>query len=1312
MSNRLSLLQLPMVAPLLALGLLSSSATYGQTRTVAVPRVQGAVDPAQTIPLKANILPVTKTAYDQGALPDGASGRMMVVLQRSPEQEKALNELLAAQKDPKSALYKKWLTPEQFGATYGVADADVQAVTGYLSAQGFQVGRISKNKMTIEFSGTAGQVRSSFGTEIHSYALSGRAFTANASVPQIPQALAPVVRNISGLSNYRQATSTGTTQMVRDGKTSKSHPLYADQFSNPQAEAVSPGDLAVIYDIPTSQYDGTGVTVGIIGDANVNLAIPASYRTTFGLPDNPPTVVVDGLDPGITADSELMDAEIELVAATAPAAKVYVYTAADTDLDTGLDFATLRALDDNVAQVLIFGFENCEANMPAGLHDFFNALWEQAAAQGMSVIVTSGSGGAAGCDAHTTTTTESIATQGLAVNGFATTPFNTAVGATDFFYGPHGAVSFPDNLGPFLKYWSEDNSTYVSALSYIPEQPFNSSNEATNQVQLPPVVVASGGGFSSLTGSGAVVSGQSVTEQPAYQSRVVAHISESKRVIPDVSIYAGNNNGSTYILCLRASSCVGGSPTTGLTYDSAGNPDFAAAAFGGVAALLVQAHGPQGNLNPNLYAAAFSPNASLIFHDVANGTNQVQCASGSLDCVGGLTIGYVATPGFDAASGLGSADVGNLIKFWPAALPAATVTLSFTKAGQPITGSFVHDDPTIQLNVSVTGSSSTPTGDVSITTSAPQPSSSGIEAMTLANGQATDPGIASVLPGGTYTVTARYAGDSNYGPATASTTVSVGQITSALKLLTTDQFSNPLPVYSGQTFPYGTRVQFTFQVTDANDRNDPQSATGYVILKDFGGTLLALPLDSEGFATYSSDRLTKGSHNFTATYSGDATFTSAALTGGGPTLVIASVPTVTTVASTDPAGPSRNGLLVATVTPTGTITPTSGGNAPVGTVQFFSGATLLGSATLNIGNVSGGNPTSTAIFGLPRTAFPSGVSAIDVVATYVPDSTNDYLTSSSAPLHVGAGVGINTTTKLSTNPAGEVSFLDTSSPTFDVTVVANSGGAAPTGNVTFFSNGTVIGQVALVSGAATFTINPDAKTGVLPLPLGQSYIIAQYDGDATHSPSTTSNKVDIYDELGAPDFSMQANETYQTISPANTTATFHVQFTSLNRFGAVGDKIALSYVAPPNITCSNNPAAPTFANIYSTLTVTCAPTAGTTVAHIATPSAPRSFWLAGGGTALACMLLFGMPARRRAWQSLIAGMALVVVAFGLSGCGATVANGPLKNYYDSINHGTGGTLAKGTYTVVVIGTSTVLSNSQPAVTVNLVHNVPLKIIVQ
>ena len=113
-------------------------------------------------------------ASTEGAVPDSTpTGHMLMMLRRSDAQQKALDELVAAQQDPKSASYHKWLTPEQFGAQFGVADADVQAVTSYLAAQGFVVGRVFKNKMAIEFSGTTGQVRSAFRTEIHSFASKG-----------------------------------------------------------------------------------------------------------------------------------------------------------------------------------------------------------------------------------------------------------------------------------------------------------------------------------------------------------------------------------------------------------------------------------------------------------------------------------------------------------------------------------------------------------------------------------------------------------------------------------------------------------------------------------------------------------------------------------------------------------------------------------------------------------------------------------------------------------------------------------------------------------------------------------------------------------------------------------------------------------------------------------------------------------------------------------------------------------------------------------------------------------------------------------
>jgi len=97
--------------------------------------VRGPVNESQFATLKKNVLPLAQPRFDQGAVPDSTpTGHMLVMLKRSDAQQKALDELVAAQQDPKSASYHKWLTPAQFGAQFGVADADVQAVTSYLAA--------------------------------------------------------------------------------------------------------------------------------------------------------------------------------------------------------------------------------------------------------------------------------------------------------------------------------------------------------------------------------------------------------------------------------------------------------------------------------------------------------------------------------------------------------------------------------------------------------------------------------------------------------------------------------------------------------------------------------------------------------------------------------------------------------------------------------------------------------------------------------------------------------------------------------------------------------------------------------------------------------------------------------------------------------------------------------------------------------------------------------------------------------------------------------------------------------------------------
>ena len=166
-------------------------------------RVTQPVNTENVVTLRGNTHPLARPEYDQGIAPDSLpTERILLVLKRSAEQETALRQLLDGQQIKSSPNYHMWLTPEQFGQQFGPADADIQAVTDWLTFQGFQVGHVAAGRTVIEFSGTAGQVRQAFHTEIHKYVVNGEEHWANASDPQIPAALTPVVAGFASLNNF------------------------------------------------------------------------------------------------------------------------------------------------------------------------------------------------------------------------------------------------------------------------------------------------------------------------------------------------------------------------------------------------------------------------------------------------------------------------------------------------------------------------------------------------------------------------------------------------------------------------------------------------------------------------------------------------------------------------------------------------------------------------------------------------------------------------------------------------------------------------------------------------------------------------------------------------------------------------------------------------------------------------------------------------------------------------------------------------------------------------------------------------------
>jgi len=386
-------------------------------------------------------------------------------------------------------------------------------------------------------------------------------------------------------------------------------------------------------------------------------------------------------------------------------------------------------------------------------------------------MVSSGDNGSAGCDAFDVQSPAPVV-MGLQVSGYASTPYNVAVGGTDF-----NEITNPG------QYWSTTNNslTQASALGYIPETTWNDSctnqfltdfgystvAEANcNNANLIPydvVPVGGSGGVSKCT----TPSGSNPFNcaggyaKPSWQTGIGVP-NDGKRDIPDVSLFASNGfSGSFYIFCesdQTNGTCNLNSPYT--DFLGVGGTSVSSPAFAGIMALVNQKTGSrQGNANYVLYKlAAQQPTA---FHDVTVGTIAMPCATGSPNCVTntggdayGVLSGYSATTGYDLATGLGSVNANNLVNKWNSvSLLALTTTLSNLNPTTITHGEAVN----FTVSVAPKSGSGTPTGQIALE-GGPNSGNSGIAAFNLTNGSVSS--STEMLPGGTYSVTAHYPGDS------------------------------------------------------------------------------------------------------------------------------------------------------------------------------------------------------------------------------------------------------------------------------------------------------------------------------------------------------------------------------------------------------------------------------------------------------------------------------------------------------------------------------------------------------------------------
>src|ERR1700758_1658176 len=206
MTSRLFRSIVPVLVGIASLSSLTPGFLHGQaaSSSLAVNRLTQPIDDSARVTLRGTVHPLANRANDRGAAPDSMPlDRMQIVLKRSAAQESALQQLIHDEHTKGTANYHKWLTPAQFGAQFGPSDQDIATVEAWLESKGFNVGKVSPGKQTIEISGNVAQFRSAFNAQIHKYVVNGETHYANAGDPQIPAALTPVVGGFASLNNFR-----------------------------------------------------------------------------------------------------------------------------------------------------------------------------------------------------------------------------------------------------------------------------------------------------------------------------------------------------------------------------------------------------------------------------------------------------------------------------------------------------------------------------------------------------------------------------------------------------------------------------------------------------------------------------------------------------------------------------------------------------------------------------------------------------------------------------------------------------------------------------------------------------------------------------------------------------------------------------------------------------------------------------------------------------------------------------------------------------------------------------------------------------
>lgn len=657
-------------------------------------RIASEVNAAEMTVIKGSQHPLANPQFDAGRVPaDTRLNGISIHFNRSAAQEAELDALIAAQQDPASPQYHKWLTPDQFAARFGMAQADLAKVQTWLEQQGFSIDLTNRSRNTIRFSGTVGQVESAFQTQLHYYTVDGEKHFAPSTALSIPAAFASVASSVGNVSDFRPKPQ---------------HIIPRTQFTSGQTGNVffTPGDIATAYSIKSltsAGINGAGQTIAIIGQSYISVSDIEAFQSAAGVPKKDPTMVLvagTGADSTpFAGDQSESDLDVEWSSAIAPGATVaFVYTGSNTNY--GVYDSAQYAVDNGIGNIISMSYSSCETQLNSSNLSTLEAIFKQATVQGQTVMAASGDQGSTACAGSTNLTTAQQTA--IAVDYPASSAYVTGIGGTEV---SSNAINGGSN---YSTYWKSTSGTDIadSLIKYIPETSWNDDSTT--------------GGLSS-TGGGT----SALVARPSWQTGVPGIPSGTMRLVPDISFYSSPGLPG-FLYCTsdtsawasgQTGSCQNGfRATTGGTLTVAGGTSFATPIFAGMLAILNQKLNyttGQGNINPVLYSlASNSATYAAAFHDVTSGNNN--CSAGSAYC--GTTLGgFTAGPVYDEVTGLGSIDLAAIAAAWsPNTGSSATLITTTTTVAAANSAPAVNASDVFTITVASSSGSTIPTGTVTL----------------------------------------------------------------------------------------------------------------------------------------------------------------------------------------------------------------------------------------------------------------------------------------------------------------------------------------------------------------------------------------------------------------------------------------------------------------------------------------------------------------------------------------------------------------------------------------------------------------------